>query len=250
MSILFISDLHLSPDRPELTQLAVKFLQQNAPDITALYILGDLFNAWVADDMVPNEFSPFIEQLYKLKQLGISTYIMVGNRDFMLGQGFAQRSGCQLLRDPTVVDLYGQHVLLMHGDTLCTDDIAYQRYRYWSRNKFLQRCFLCLPMRYRHNISNKIKQKNCEQKQHKSTMIMDVNNFEVSKVLRQYGVEYLIHGHTHRPAIHNLTIYNKSAYRIVLGDWDRKISYLKCNSHKFNLIAYGVGDEQQILKFN
>ena len=250
MSTLFISDLHLSPDRPELTQLAVEFLQQNAPDITALYILGDLFNAWIADDMVPNEFSPFIEQLYKLKQLGISTYIMVGNRDYMLGQGFAQRSGCQLLRDPTVVDLYGQNVLLMHGDTLCTDDIAYQRYRLWSRNKFLQWCFLQLPMQFRRNIADKIKQKSREQKQHKSAMIMDVNQAAVEKTLLQHKVNYLIHGHTHRPAIHRLTIDNNDCYRIVLGDWHDEISYLKCDEEKITLIDHRILDSQSILKFS
>ena len=129
MSILFISDLHLSPERPELTRLAVDFLQNNTQDTSSLYILGDLFNTWLGDDVIPAEFSAFIEQLRQLKQQGVNVFLMVGNRDFMLGQDFAQRCGAQLLTDPVVITLNKKPVLLMHGDSLCTDDLAYQRYR-------------------------------------------------------------------------------------------------------------------------
>jgi UDP-2,3-diacylglucosamine hydrolase len=250
MATLFISDLHLSPDKPELTQLVVNFLQQHTHDVSVLYLLGDIFNTWLGDDVVPSEFTPLVQQLHQLKQQGIAIYLMVGNRDFMLGQGFAQRSGCQLLRDPTVVDLYGQHVLLMHGDTLCTDDIAYQRYRLWSRNKFLQWCFLQLPMHFRRNIADKIKQKSQEQKQNKTAIIMDVNDHTVDKIIKKHDVKYLIHGHTHRPAIHHLTHDDNDFYRIVLGDWHDQISYLKCDEFSLKLIDHRIKDHQIELEFS
>lgn len=251
MATLFISDLHLSPDRPDLIESAVQFLQHNTQHISALYLLGDLFNTWLGDDVVPSEFSPVITQLQQLKQRGINVYLMVGNRDFMLGQRFAQRCGCVLITDPTVINLYDKKVLLMHGDSLCTDDLSYQRYRLWSRNKFLQWCFLQLPRRFRQNISDKIKQKSREQKQFKSTMIMDVNHASVEKALLQHDVSYLIHGHTHRPAIHTLSINNSDAYRIVLGDWqDDKVSYLQCDKHNIKLVDQRIADNQSQLEFS
>jgi len=250
MSTLFISDLHLSPERPELTELAVDFLQNNTQNTTALYILGDLFNTWLGDDVVPHEFSPLIEQLLLLKQHGIEIYFMVGNRDFMLGKDFARRCGGQLLNDPTVIDLYGHEVLLMHGDSLCTDDIAYQRYRRWTRNKILQWCFLHLPQRFRQRISDKIKQKSHQQKQYKSAMIMDVNHSAVEKALVEHKVGYLIHGHTHRPAIHQLNIENNDVYRIVMGDWHDTISSLKCDAQQFNLVDHRISENQSILKLS
>lgn len=202
MSILFISDLHLSPAQPEHIQVTVDFLAQQAANIDQLYILGDLFNTWLGDDIVPEEYQILIDQLIKLQQVGIQSYLMVGNRDFMIGKAFAQRCGMTLLSDPTLITL-GQHeVLLAHGDSLCIDDVSYQRYRRWSRNPFLQWCFLKLPASYRQGISDKIKQKSRQQKQHKSAMIMDVNQRAVSQIMAQYHVNYLLHGHTHRPAIH------------------------------------------------
>jgi UDP-2,3-diacylglucosamine hydrolase len=250
MTTFFISDLHLSPDNPELIQLVVNFLKQHTHEFSDLYLLGDIFNTWLGDDVVPSEFSPLIEQLRLLKQQGIAIYLMVGNRDFMLGKAFANRCGGELLSDPTVVNLYGQQILLLHGDSLCTDDISYQRYRLWSRNKFLQWCFLKLPRRFRNNISNKIKQKSKEKKQYKTAMIMDVNHNAVDKVIQQHKVKYLIHGHTHRPAIHHLTHDNNDAYRIVLGDWHDQISYLKCDEHSLTLVDHRIKDSQSELKFS
>ncbi len=250
MSTLFISDLHLSPERPELTELAVYFLQNTTQDVTSLYILGDLFNTWLGDDVIPDEFSAFIEQLRQLKQRGVNIFLMVGNRDFMLGQDFAQRCGAQLLTDPVVITLHKQQVLLMHGDSLCTDDLAYQRYRRWTRNKLLQWCFLRLPSRFRQHISDKIKQKSREQKQHKTAMIMDVNHLAVEQALLDHKVNYLIHGHTHRPSIHHLTINNHDAYRIVIGDWHDKISYLKCDENIINLIDHRIPEHQSQLKLS
>ena len=159
MSTLFISDLHLNPNNPALIQLAVDFLNTKATQCDALYILGDFFNIWLGDDLVPEEFTPVIKQLQELHNSGVNTYLMVGNRDFLMGKDFAQQAGCELLDDACVIDLYGTKTLLLHGDTLCTDDVAYQRYRSWSRNKVVQWFFKHLPLKFRQNIADKIKQK-------------------------------------------------------------------------------------------
>jgi len=240
MSTLFISDLHLDLNNPALIQLAVDFLSSTATQCDALYILGDLFNVWLGDDLIPNEFTPVIEQLQKLHQQGIKTYLMVGNRDFMMGIDFAQLAGCELLDDHCVIDLYGIKTLLLHGDTLCTDDIAYQRYRLWSRNKLLQWFFRHMPLKFRQNLADKIKQQSRQQKQTKSTMIMDVNADEVARIMIKFGVTQLVHGHTHRPAVHILKISDKPATRIVLGDWQNKVSYLQCDKKGSQLFDYRV----------
>ena len=232
MSTLFISDLHLSPSHPKLIKATVDFLAQQASKIDQLYILGDLFNTWLGDDIVPDEFQPLIEQLTKLKQVGIKSYLMVGNRDFMLGKTFAGYSGMTILQEPTLIKLGQCKVLLMHGDSLCIDDISYQRYRRWSRNRFLQYCFLMGPASYREGISDKIKQKSRQQKQHKSAEIMDVNHNEVDRVMAQFRVDYLLHGHTHRPAIHEL---GHEQYRIVLGDWQKEPSFIVFDGYQLQL---------------
>ena len=244
MSILFISDLHLDPGRPDVTQQAVDFINGCDKDLKQLYILGDLFNTWLGDDIVPDTFQPLIDALARLSQSGTDCYLMVGNRDFMLGKDFAHRCGCQLISDPTIIELANQNVLLMHGDSLCIDDISYQRYRRWTRNRFLQWCFLALSARYRQGISDKIKQKSRQQKQFKSSMIMDVNHKEVDNVMADHDIHYMIHGHTHRPAIHSLA---NNKYRIVLGDWEQHVSYLKFDGKQLHLIDQRVPAEQATL---
>lgn len=247
MSTLFISDLHLSPAHPKHIQIVVDFLAQQAANIDQLYILGDLFNTWLGDDIVPSEYQPLIAQLTKLQQVGIKSYLMVGNRDFMIGKAFAERCGMTLLADPTLITL-GQHeVLLAHGDSLCIDDVSYQRYRRWSRNPVLQWCFLKLSTRYRQGISDKIKQKSRQQKQHKSAMIMDVNHQAVNKMMTQYGVNYLLHGHTHRPAIHHL---NNGQYRIVLGDWQPEPSFILFDGYQLQLFDQRVPLTASILNLS
>lgn len=245
MTSLFISDLHLRPEQPEQIQQAVNFLNQHTQGVEKLYILGDLFNTWLGDDIVADEFQPLINALSNLKQSGVKTYLMVGNRDFMLGSEFTERCGCTVLNDPTVITLDGVKLLLMHGDSLCTDDKSYQRYRRWTQNRFLQWCFLSLPASRRQAISDKIKQKSREQKQHKSAMIMDVNQQAVETSMRQFKVHYLLHGHTHRPAIHQLA--NGSKHRIVLGDWDQNVSYLKYSDGKITLFDPRLPNAQENL---
>lgn len=248
MTTLFISDLHLSPDNEVLIKLTTEFLRTETKGIESLYLLGDVFNTWLGDDIVPVEYEPLITELQQLHQAGIKTYLMVGNRDFMMGKHFAERCGCQLIADPTVINLYGIKTLLIHGDSLCIDDVSYQRYRRKTRNKFLQWCFLQLPVRYRQGISDKIKQKSREQKQAKSAMIMDVNQLEVSRIMQEHHVRYLIHGHTHRPAIHTFTLANNLAYRIVLGDWENKVSVLKCNDQQFVLCDHRIPENDSVLR--
>ena len=249
MSTLFISDLHLSPSNPDLIQTTVEFLAQQASKIDQLYILGDLFNTWLGDDIVPDEFQPLIEQLTKLKQVGIKSYLMVGNRDFMLGKAFADSSGMSLLHEPTLIEIGQCKVLLMHGASLCIDDISYQRYRLWSRNRFLQYCFLMLPATYRQRISDKIKQKSHNKKQYKSAEIMDVNHNEVDRVMAKFRVDYLLHGHTHRPAIHDL---GHQQYRIVLGDWEKQPSFIVFDGYQLQLFDPRIpeGSGASILKLS
>ena len=249
MSTLFISDLHLSPSQPELIQVTVDFLAQQASKIDQLYILGDLFNTWLGDDIVPDEFQPLIDQLVKLHQVGIKSYLMVGNRDFMMGKAFTACCGMTLLSDPTLIKLGPHKVLLMHGDSLCTDDVSYQRYRRWIRNRFVQYCFLRLSANYRQGIADKIKQKSHQQKQHKSAMIMDANAHEVSRVMAQYEVDYLLHGHTHRPAIHAL---GHDQYRIVLGDWQQQPSFIVFDGYQLQLFDQRIAnkDDASILNLS
>lgn len=227
MATLFISDLHLSPAQPDLIHLASDFLIQHGKKYQSIYLLGDIFNTWLGDDIVPIEFELFVNTLWEFSQQGINIYLMIGNRDFMMGKRFAERCGASLIDDPTLIELDNHKALIMHGDTLCTDDKSYQRFRLWSRNKLLQWLFLRLPVKFRQNISDKIKQKSREQKQYKSAMIMDVNQAEVEKVMKKYGCSLLIHGHTHRPNIHK----QKMGHRIVLGDWHQSASFVEYVDH-------------------
>lgn len=235
MSALFISDLHLSPDRPALTRLVTDFLSEQE-DLASLYILGDIFNTWLGDDLVLPEYQPFIDALIELRQQGTEIYLMVGNRDFMLGQDFAASVGADLLPDPVVHHFDNQPVLLLHGDSLCSDDHSYQRYRKIVRNRFLQWCFLHLPLTFRQKISDKIKAKSRAQKQHKTTEIMDVNQQTVKQVMAEHQVNVMIHGHTHRPAIHDLPLQGQTGRRIVLGDWHDEPSFLTYQDGVFSLV--------------
>lgn len=211
----FISDLHLSETRPELTALFVDFMQHLAPKAERLYILGDLFDFWIGDD----EQSPLIQQVKNLikavSDQGVQCYFQHGNRDFLIGTRFAKETGIQLLPDYQVIDLYGKKILLCHGDTLCIDDVAYQQFRKKVHQKWRQRLFLCLPLKVRVKIAEKIRAKSNQDKQGKSAEIMDVNQAFTTQKIQEYGVDLLIHGHTHREAIHR----EKTFTRIVLGDW-------------------------------
>ena len=232
---LFISDLHLSDERPEITALFSLFLQNDAARAQALYILGDLFEVWLGDDAVLPAYQPVIDGIHALTASGVPVYLMHGNRDFLIGEGFVRLSGCHLLEDPTVIELDGKRTLLMHGDTLCTDDVEYQRFRAQVRNPDTQRQFLGLPINERIAVAKHYRQESRERSRSKSEEIMDVNQDAVTDIMRRHGVYQLIHGHTHRPAVHTFTLDDHTAQRIVLGDWYEQASILKCSLGKCRL---------------
>jgi UDP-2,3-diacylglucosamine hydrolase len=220
--ILLISDLHLEEERPDITRAFLHFLQTRAPRAEALYILGDFFEAWIGDDaMTPFQHS-IAQALRKLADSGTRIFLMHGNRDFMIGRAFCREAGCTLLPDPSLVRMNGQPVLLMHGDSLCTQDQAYMRLRRWLRNPLSLFILRHLPLSTRHKLARKLRKESRMQTRQKAAEITDVTPGEIPRILRQYGVRTLIHGHTHRPASHELELDGRSARRIVLGDWDRQ----------------------------
>ena len=235
---LFISDLHLSDERPEITALFSLFLQNDAARARALYILGDLFEVWLGDDAVLPAYQPVMDRIRALTASGVPVYVMHGNRDFLIGERFVQLSGCRLLEDPTVIELDGKRTLLMHGDTLCTDDVEYQRFRTQVRNPDTQRQFLALPINERIAVAKHYRQESRERSRSKAEEIMDVNQGAVMAIMRRHGVYQLIHGHTHRPAVHSFILDNHSAQRIVLGDWYEQASILKCSLGDCRLETY------------
>jgi len=217
--ILFISDLHLDPARPDVAQAFFHFMENEAPQAEALYILGDFFEAWIGDDLQ----HPFVEgvkqSLRTLTNNGTPVYLMHGNRDFLIGDQFCNETGCQLLEDPILVELYDRKVLLMHGDTLCTNDIDYLAFRGMVRNPNWQKDFLSKPLQERLAIAENIRAASKEKTSELQYEIMDVTQSEVEKVMTEQNVQLLIHGHTHRPAVHKLEVNGKTAERVVLGDW-------------------------------
>lgn len=227
MSTLFISDLHLQPSRPELVRAALAFLRDTARGAQALYILGDLFEAWIGDDDDAPWLDEFGAALAQLAQSGTALYFMHGNRDFLLGETFAARCDLRLLAEPTVIDLYGRPALLLHGDSLCTQDSDYMAFRAQVRNPLWQQAVLAKPLAERRQLAGALRSESLKAGQIKSQEITDVTPAEVDKLMAELGVDLLIHGHTHRPARHSLRIGDASAERIVLGDWDRCGWYLR-----------------------
>ncbi|WP_455384591.1 UDP-2,3-diacylglucosamine diphosphatase [Acidihalobacter prosperus] len=232
---LFISDLHLDPQRPEVIDLLVRFLDGRAAAADALYILGDLFEYWVGDDDVRADLLPAVEALRRLSDAGVPVWFMAGNRDFLVGEGFAARTGCRLLEDPTRTELYGVPTLLMHGDSLCIDDIEYQALRKQLRDPAWQTGFLSLPVEQRRAQAETLRRQSREATRDKAAEIMDVNAAEVDAVFREYGVRRIIHGHTHRPAVHALSVDGEPAERIVLGDWYTQGSVLSVTPAGYGL---------------
>jgi len=227
MATLFISDLHLSRERPEITQLFLRFLQGPARQAEALYILGDLFEVWLGDDMVLPDYQEAISALNALSQT-VPLYIMHGNRDFLMREDFESMTGCQLLDEEVVIDLYGTPTLLMHGDTLCTDDTAYQQFRAMVRNPQWQTELLSKTPAERLELARKYREISKTETQGKEAGIMDVNQQTLEQVMQKHHVQQLIHGHTHRPAIHEFKLCAQTAKRIVLADWYATGSMLIC----------------------
>ena len=213
MTYLFISDLHLSPDHPRLVRGFLALLNEYQHKNTQLYVLGDWFNAWIGDDYTAPWLDEIVNALKKFSDAGNQIYFQVGNRDFALGQKFLNKFNGILLPDVYTLEINHQKFRLEHGDALCTDDVAYQRFRKVIRNPILLGFLKCTPLSFRQKLANGFRKKSSETKQLKSYDIMDVNAQAVESVIEQ--VDYLIHGHTHRPEIHQL----QNKQRIVLGDW-------------------------------
>ncbi|MET1081004.1 MAG: UDP-2,3-diacylglucosamine diphosphatase [Pseudomonas sp.] len=217
--ILLIADLHLEQERPDITRAFLHFLDERAKDAEALYILGDFFEVWIGDDAISPFQQTIATALRHLSDNGTAIYLMHGNRDFMLGQAFCRQAGCTLLSDPSRVQFNGETVLLMHGDSLCTQDLDYMRLRRILRNPLVLWILRHLPLKTRHKLARALRSGSREQTRQKASYITDVHPDEVPRVMAAHSVRTLIHGHTHRPAIHDLQVDGQPARRIVLGDW-------------------------------
>lgn len=223
--ILFISDLHLDAARPKITALFLDFLAHQAQRAQALYILGDLFEAWIGDDAVGAEH-PVIAGMRRFAD-NTPLYVMHGNRDFLLDQRFCQLTNAALLSEPTVIELFGTPTLLLHGDSLCTDDLEYQRFRSMVRNPDWQAQFLGMSLPERVAYAQRARQESASRNQGLDDYLMDVNQDTVEATLREHRIAQLIHGHTHRPAVHRFELDGAPHTRVVLGDWYEQGSVLE-----------------------
>ncbi|WP_299593207.1 UDP-2,3-diacylglucosamine diphosphatase [uncultured Microbulbifer sp.] len=219
MATFLISDLHLDETRPAITRAFFDFLEGPAAGAEALYILGDFFEVWIGDDDDAPLADEVARQLKRYSDRGTAVYLMHGNRDFLIGDDYARRCGATLLSDPSLVTLAGQPVLLMHGDSLCTLDQEYMAFRQQARNPQWQQALLAKSLEERRQIAAQIRSVSTSMNSSKAEDIMDVTPDEVVKVMREHKVQTLIHGHTHRPARHSLSIDGLPGERIVLGDW-------------------------------
>ena len=244
MSTLFVSDLHLDPARPEITALFLRLLGTEAVYADALYILGDLFEAWVGDDDPSAAGIEVAAGLHAVAEAGVPVYFVHGNRDFLVGQDYAGRAGMRILPDPAVVSLYGEPVLVMHGDLLCTDDHAYQAFRAQTRDPHWQAMFLAQPLAARQAFAAQARQASMSRQQDmidgdraSFEAVTDVNPQAVEATLARFGVATLVHGHTHRPAMHAVRIGDREGRRIVLGDWYEQGSVLRVSPGHCDLQA-------------
>ncbi|AMO50183.1 UDP-2,3-diacylglucosamine hydrolase [Kosakonia oryzendophytica] len=238
MATLFIADLHLQTEEPAITAGFLRFLAGEARKADALYILGDLFEAWIGDDDPTPLHQQIAQAIKSLVDSGVPCYFIHGNRDFLLGKRFARASGMQLLPQEQVLTLYGRNVLIMHGDTLCTDDVGYQAFRAKVHQPWLQALFLALPLFIRRRIARKMRANSRAANSSKSLEIMDVNPQTVVGTMEKHRVQWLIHGHTHRPYIHTLTANNAPAFRAVLGAWHSEGSMVRVSESDVELIPF------------
>ncbi len=238
MATLFIADLHLCVEEPAITAGFLRFLAREAGSADALYILGDLFEAWIGDDDPNPLHREVADTLRALALHGLPIYFIHGNRDFLLGGRFARESGMHLLPQEQVVDLYGRRILIMHGDTLCTDDIGYQAFRARVNQRWLQKLFLSLPLFIRRRIAARMRAGSKMANSEKTQAIMDVNQQAVIDAMEKNRVQWLIHGHTHRPAIHRLEINGQIYQRAVLGAWHQRGSMIKVTPQDIELLEF------------
>ncbi len=235
MTRLFVSDVHLDTASPEAVEQFVEFLATHAMGAEALYILGDLFETWIGDDDRDPAKERVRSALRTLTQSGVACFLLHGNRDFLIGRDFCAGTGSRLLADPIVAELDGERVLITHGDALCTDDHPYQELRSVVRTPQWQRAFLALPLADRENLANRARSGSKQHTSNTAYRIMDVNPDAVTAAFRVAGVRRMIHGHTHRPGVHDLSIEGEPAQRIVLGAWYDEGSYLKYDNGRYDL---------------
>ena len=239
MSSLFISDLHLTEERPEANERFIAFLEDKARGAEALYILGDFFEYWIGDDDVGEPFNAVIVGLLKsLTQRNVQVSLMHGNRDFLIGERFCAATGAKLLPDPSVLEIQGVKTLLMHGDTLCTDDVEYQAWRRKARDPAFQASFLAKSVAERRLAVDQMREKSKQVIQEKTAEIMDVNEDAVRQALRGHGVRRLIHGHTHRPGRHALEVDGERCERWVLPDWYGRGGYVEVDRRGPRLVRF------------
>ena len=241
--ILLISDLHLEEGRPDITRAFLDLLNGRAREAESLYILGDFFEAWIGDDAMSPFQRSICQALRALSDSGTRLFLMHGNRDFMIGQAFCKAAGCTRLKDPSVVNFNGEPVLLMHGDSLCTRDEAYMRMRRYLRHPLTLWVLRHLPLSTRHKLARKLRSESRAQTRMKASDIVDVTPEEVPRVMNESGVKTLIHGHTHRPAVHDVQLGETTAQRIVLGDWDREGWLLQIDESGFHLESFAFEPE-------
>jgi len=237
MTTLFISDLHLDAERPQITDLFERFLREEARSAQSLYILGDLFESWVGDDDDSDTALRVQAALRELVDAGVDVAFLHGNRDFLVGKDFSERTGVRLLDDPTLIELAGERTLLMHGDTLCLGDVAYQKIRRQLRDPAWQAAFLAQPLAARRAFAAQAREQSRAHTSSMSMEIMDVTPAAVIDAMTAHGVRRLIHGHTHRPARHRLELPQGSGERIVLGDWYEQGSVLRVDGDAIELAA-------------
>jgi len=239
VTTLFISDLHLSAQRPATIALFLEFLRKQAAQAEALYILGDLFEYWIGDDSAAQtDNQPIVQGLRTLTASGVPVSVMHGNRDFLIGSEFERLSGCHLLTEPATLTLYGETLLLMHGDTLCTDDVDYQKFRRMVRDPAWQQQFLAKSPAEREQMARNAREMSRTAMTDKPPEIMDVNQGAVEAAIKHHGIYHLIHGHTHRPAQHTFILDGKPARRTVLGDWYEQGSVLRCEAGRWSLEGF------------
>lgn len=241
MATLFIADLHLSNEEPAITAGFLHFLQHQAVHAEALYILGDLFEAWIGDDD-PNPLHAQVAGALKaLSASGTPCYFIHGNRDFLLGKRYARAAGMKLLPEVRVLELHGHRLVILHGDTLCTDDHNYQRFRRRVHHRWLQQLFLALPLRLRLAIARRMRADSQRANTGKPAAVMDVNLSAVRQMITSCRAQWMIHGHTHRPAVHSVVTRTGESQRVVLGAWHQQGSLIRVDARGVELVEFPFG---------
>ncbi|MAF83025.1 MAG: UDP-2,3-diacylglucosamine diphosphatase [Chromatiales bacterium] len=243
MATLFISDLHLHPSRPAVTDCFIRFLEESASTASTLYILGDLFEVWIGDDNPDPHHRRVISALRRFTDAGPECFFARGNRDVIIGRRFRTETGVQLLEESTVIELYDTRALISHGDELCTDDHAYQRFRLRARNPTWRALFLAMPLQARNYLAQHLRNRSKADTALKPEDIIDASPEAITDAFVEHRVSMMIHGHTHRPGIQNLEVFRKPRTRIILGDWYEQGSVLRWDESGYRLVTLPISTD-------